>query len=155
MPGDWNKPTITDLYTDVLNQLDERLDDSATLFVSTSTNQPVGSMRYVRASNKFQEWNGTAWVDKVLSVAGGGTGGSTSGGAVAALGLGTMALQNANAIAVVGGTVSGLSTLSMSGAISFAADNAYAIGANAARPSTLYLRSGLVIPVGTDKFVTG
>ena len=155
MPGDWNKPTLTDLYTDVLNQLDERMDDSATMFVSTSTNQPVGSMRYVRASNKFQEWNGTTWVDKVLSVAGGGTGGATSGAAIAALGLGTMSLQNANAVAVTGGTASGLTALGLSGAITFASDNAFAIGTNAARASVIYLRSGLVVPVGTDKFVTG
>jgi hypothetical protein len=60
-------------------------------------------IQYVVASNKFQRWDGSTWVDLVLSVAGGGTGGTSS--------LGTMAFQAASGVAITGGTIIGLSYL--------------------------------------------
>lgn len=45
-----------------------------------------------------------------LPVANGGTGSTSASAARTALGLGTMATQNANAVAITGGTISGLST---------------------------------------------
>jgi len=50
-------------------------------------------------------WNGTA-----VAVGFGGTGGTTQATARTGLGLGTMSTQNANAVAITGGTVTGLPT---------------------------------------------
>ena len=41
----------------------------------------------------FKNGVGSAWVDKVVSIAGGGTGANTPSGIVASLGLGTMSVQ--------------------------------------------------------------
>lgn len=73
-------------------------------------------MRWNRANNQFEEWSGSAWSPKVLGIAGGGTGSNTVAGARGALGLGTMSVQNANAIAVTGGTLAGVT---LTGAIPF------------------------------------
>jgi hypothetical protein len=153
--ADWNKPVLTDLYTEVLTYLDARLDDSAQMFTTDPTNPPIGLMKFVRATGKFQEWDGAAWQDKPIGVAGGGTGSTTAAGARTGLGLGTMSSQNANAVAITGGSISGLTALGISGDITFAADGSSKIGTAALRPSILYLRNGLVLPVGVDKFVTG
>ena len=45
-----------------------------------------------------------------LAIADGGTGATTASGARTNLGLGTMATQNANAVAITGGTITGLSS---------------------------------------------
>jgi|SRR6478736_4353535 hypothetical protein len=152
--ADWGKPTITDLYTDVLDSLNFKDVDGATLFLNVPSNQPVGSIRYDRANNKFQEWNGTAWVDKIISVAGGGTGASSVSGAIAGLGLGTMATQNAVAVAITGGTITGISSLQVSGHITFDTDGTRNIGSAAVRPNVIYVRNALVIPVGANKWAT-
>lgn len=152
--ADWTKPTITDLYVDVLNYLAAKDSDSATLFVAASSNQPVGSIRYNRTTNVFQEWSGSAWVDKVVSIAGGGTGANTPSGIIASLGLGTMSIQNANAVNIIGGTIIGLGTFALSCDIAFQTDGNRNIGSDAARPNNVYIRNGLVIPVGTDKWVS-
>ena len=112
--ADFNQPTLTTLYTTVLSELKARDVDSISL-IETPTNPPTGAIRYNRALNKFQEWNGTAWVDKVISIAGGGTGASDPAGIRSGLGLGSMALQNSNAVAITGGVISGLSALTVSG----------------------------------------
>ncbi len=104
--ANWNNPTLASLYEDFLDELAARDVDAATLFVDAPTNQPEGSIRYVRASNKFQESLSSVWTDKLLSLAGGGTGAATASDARTNLGLGTMATQNANAVAITGGTIS-------------------------------------------------
>jgi len=152
--ADWSRPTITDLYTDVLAILASKDSDSATLFVATSSNQPVGAIRYNRSTNVFQEWSGTAWVDKLISIAGGGTGANTPSGIVASLGLGTMSLQNAPTVAITGGSIVGLGTLVLNCDLAFQIDGNKNIGSDAARPNTVYIRNGLVIPVGVDKWVS-
>jgi hypothetical protein len=50
-----------------------------------------------------------------LAIADGGTGASSAGAARGNLGLGTLATQNANAVAIGGGAVSGLSSLGVAG----------------------------------------
>jgi microcystin-dependent protein len=53
-------------------------------------NKPTGSIRWNRTTLKFQEWNGSAWVD--INVSGG-------------LTLGTMASQNSNNVFINGGNI--------------------------------------------------
>lgn len=76
------------------------------MFSVDPTNPIENFMRYNRSTNLFQEYLSAVWTDKVLAIAGGGTGAITSSAARTALGLGTMAVQNSNAIAVTGGTIS-------------------------------------------------
>lgn len=122
MSADWNEPELSTAYSDVLDELKDRDLDSATLFVSAPTNPVDGMMRYVRASNKFQEYLTGSWTDKVLSLAGGGTGGATASDARTNLGLGTIAVQNANNVNITGGSISGVtfggSSITISGDLS-------------------------------------
>jgi len=104
--ADWDTPTLVTTYTAFLDRLKERDVDCAKLDFSAATNIPVGTIQYVVASNKFQRWSGSAWVDLVLAGAGGGTGVTTS--------FGTMALQDAVAVAITGGTLAGITSLSSS-----------------------------------------
>jgi len=107
--ADWNKPTNSSLYqTEVLPNLKDRDIDTGSLFLNTPTNPVTGMIRYNRSTNNFQEWDGTTWVNRILSVAGGGTGSGTQAGAIAGLGLGTMASQNSNAVAITGGSMIGV-----------------------------------------------
>lgn len=50
-------------------------------------------------------WHGTP-----IAIANGGTGATSVAGAITSLGLGTMAIQNANAVAITGGAVTGMPT---------------------------------------------
>lgn len=59
-----NLPTLTSTYTNFLSELDGRLDDLAVGLdpaVTTVTNPPTNSIRWVAASNRWEKWNGTAW----------------------------------------------------------------------------------------------
>ena len=152
--ADWNTPTITSPYADVIDFLRARDVDAITLGLAAITNTPVGTIRYNRADNKFQEWTGAVWVDKVLSIAGGGTGGNTASGARLALGLGTISVQNAESVVITGGSITFLSSFSLATDLTFTTDGTRNIGTNGIRPSNIYVRNGLVIPVGSDKWVT-
>ena len=88
--ADWSLPTINTAANTTLDGLELRDVDTATMFVSTPTNQPTGSIRWNRASKVFQEWDGAVW--NTLDVSTG-------------LGLGTMATQNSNAVSISGGTI--------------------------------------------------
>src|SRR4051812_46961380 len=122
--ANWATPVITDLYTDVLTELNARDIDAGTMFLSSPTNQPIGSIRLLRSPVKLQEWDGALWNDKPIAIEGGGTAATTAVGARTALGIGTMGVQNSNAIAVTGGTLSGITSLDMSGNITFLTDQA-------------------------------
>ncbi len=63
--ADWNNPTLSSTKIDVLAILKTRDVDAISL-AESPTNPPTGAFKYLRASNKFQEWNGSAWVDKVI-----------------------------------------------------------------------------------------
>jgi hypothetical protein len=152
--ANWSNPVLTTLYTTFLTEVKARDDDAATMFTSAPTNPPTGAMKYVRASNSFEEWSGAAWVAKTLSVVGGGTGATTAAGARTNLGLGTMATQNNNAVSITGGTLAGISSFQMAGDITFDADGTRAIGTNAAQANKMYIKNGFKLPVGTDKYLT-
>ncbi len=117
--ADWSTPSTTSLKVDVLNNLKARDVDAISLSESI-TNPPTGAKRWVTASNKLQTWNGSAWVDLVLSIESGGTGGSSQSTARTALGLGTMSTQNSNAVSISGGAISGLSSIAGAGNATFA-----------------------------------
>lgn len=105
--SDWATPTLPTAYATFLSALTGRDVDAITLQVAAATNPPTGAFRYVRASDKFQEWDGAAYQDKILALVGGGTGSATAAGARTNLGLGDMAVQVSSAVAITGGTIAG------------------------------------------------
>lgn len=105
--SDFNLPDINELYVDVLDELKARDIDVAQLFLNAPTNPVTGMIRYVRASNKFQEYDGATWLDKVISLTGGGLGSTTAAGGRTSLGLGTIATQDANNVNITGGALGG------------------------------------------------
>ena len=101
MAANWNNPALASLYTDFLTQLKER--DVDTLTMTPGINLPVGAKRWNAPTNTFQNWDGAVWNNLVLGAAGGGTGVITPPPA-----LGTMAAQNSNAVAITGGSMTGV-----------------------------------------------
>ena len=142
--ADWAAPALTDTYVSFLASVKARDVDAATM-AESPTNPPTNYIRWNTALSKFQRWNGAAWVDLVLSAAGGGTGSGTP--------LGTMAFQNATAVAITGGTLDGV-TIQLGGHLTMDADQTRNIGSNGAKVKNAYIGTGLVIPVGVDKWVT-
>lgn len=114
--ADWTLPQLSDLKVDVLNMLKLRDVDAITL-AEDPIAKVTGSIRWWRAQSKFQSWNGTAWVDLVISHGGGGTGATNPGDILVGLGLGTMSTQNSNAVTITGGSISGLTALGVAGNI--------------------------------------
>jgi hypothetical protein len=98
------------------------------------TARSTDTLTVVRAQDgtTAQAWSAGAWMEArlpkvvlesfsqatagVVAVADGGTGATTASGARTNLGLGTIATQAANAVAITGGTISGLTTLGASAA---------------------------------------
>ena len=153
--ANWNNPTLTSNYaTEVLQQLAAKDTDAATMFVSAPTNQPEGSIKYNRSTNVFQESLSSVWTDKLIAVAGGGTGSSTASGARTALGLGTIATQASSAVAITGGTITGITSLTVAGNITPTTDAARDIGAAATQFRYGFFTTGFKLPVGTDKYIT-
>lgn len=109
--ADWNHPQLGDDYDDVLDiHIVGRDVDAITLQKSAPSNLPDGAMAYDRSTDLFKEWNlaGLAFVNRKLSVAGGGTGADNASQARTNLGLGTMAVQDSNSVSITGGSVSGI-----------------------------------------------
>lgn len=107
--ADWSLPTLATLYADFKTALTDRDVDALTLQKTAPSNLPDGAIKWNRGTTKFQEWSsgGGAFVDMVLSLAGGGTGGTSAATARTSLGLGTMAVQDASAVNISGGTLVG------------------------------------------------
>jgi len=64
--ADWNLPGLTDLYTNVLTYLKNRLNDVVTMLdstLATPTNLPTGAKRWNSTTNKWEKWTGSAWTD--------------------------------------------------------------------------------------------
>jgi sugar lactone lactonase YvrE len=72
-------------------------------------NTPNGSI-YVHQSNAFAQAGN---IVGTLAIAHGGTGGTTAADARTNLGLGTVATQNANAVAITGGSITGITDLAI------------------------------------------
>lgn len=104
--ADWTTPAITSNYVDVLAMLKDRDVDLAKMFDDvTASNIPTGAIKWLVTSSKLQKYNGVSWDDQVVSVAGGGTGAATPSAARTNLGLGTISTQNADAVAITGGSI--------------------------------------------------
>lgn len=150
--ADWTLPVNTTDYVDVLTYLKARDVDAGTLCYAAPTTPPTGMFKYVRADNKFQEWSGAAWVDKVLAVAGGGTGSATASGARTNLGLGTMAVQNDSSVSITGGSITGVTlaaSVITSGEVALARGGtgaSLALGA----AGTILQSNGAAVVFGTD-----
>lgn len=119
MPGgaNWNNPTTTRNYaTEVLPDIKTRDEDAITMLGGTApTNIPVGAMKYNRTTDELQEWDGATFNTVGLAMTSGGTGATDASGARTNLGIGSLGTQNSNAVTITGGTISGLSSLSVSG----------------------------------------
>lgn len=89
--ANWSLPTGSSEYSDFLTYMVALATDAATLFSSSPSNTPTGAVKYDRSNNKFQEWDGAAWVDLVISLEGGGTGATDASGVISELGLGALA----------------------------------------------------------------
>jgi len=118
MPENWSLPTNTSNYaTGVLQVINNKLVDAVSLFATDGSNIPNTAMKYDRVANKFQERLAGVWTDKVLALVGGGTGAATAVGARTNLGLGSLAIQNDNAVNITGGAISGLTSLGINGTV--------------------------------------
>lgn len=62
--SDWDNPTTSSLYTDLINEVKARDEDCARMFASgTLTNIPTNTVRWSSTSNKWELWNGSAWAN--------------------------------------------------------------------------------------------
>lgn len=147
--ADWNLPTLTDAYADFQDALKARDEDAASLGYGAITNPFTGQLRYVRASDKIQEWDGAAWQDKVLAIAGGGTGANSAANARTALGIGTIATQNANNVTITGGTIAGLGSLGVNGNLTLVGQLIVGSG-----PVTLTDASGKIPAISSTYFAS-
>jgi hypothetical protein len=128
MPENWSLPTTTSNYaTGVIQAINNKFIDCITLFRGgDGSNLPTNAIRYNGdLAGTFQRWNGSVWANMILAVAGGGTGSDNPAGIRTNLGLGTMAVQNANAVDITGGNAVGMGNIvanNINGAILSSAD---------------------------------
>jgi hypothetical protein len=147
MPENWLLPTVTSNYAaGVIQAINNKFIDTITLFRGgVGSNLPINAIRYNGdLAGTFQRWSGSIWNNMILDLAGGGTGADNPTLARTNLGLGTMAVQNSNAVSITGGTAV-LSTLQVTGLGSFGQlstpDGSQIAGINAAN-----IASGLINP---------
>lgn len=81
----------------------------------TEDTQADANTRLQIAAGGVVTISGSLVLGTALAVAQGGSGSTTAAGARTNFGLGTMATQNANAVAITAGTITGITTLTVSG----------------------------------------
>jgi len=106
--ANWNLPAITSGYLDFVTELNDKFVDAGTIGYGAPTNLPEHAIRFNRTINIFEEWVAGAWVSKIIGIAGGGTGATDPAAIRINLGLGSMSTQNSNAVAITGGSISGV-----------------------------------------------
>lgn len=67
---DFNTPTNTSAYTGVLTTLNAKIASVAKQLFTGDTNLPTSAMQYNRTNRVFEEWSGSAWVEKRVEPAG-------------------------------------------------------------------------------------
>lgn len=86
-------------------------------FNALAPSQASANGKYLKSDGTNTSWDAidisTSDVSGVLAVVNGGTGASTASGARTNLGLGDMAVQNANAVAITGGSITGITDLAV------------------------------------------
>jgi hypothetical protein len=61
--ANWNNPTLTSTYTDVLTELKNRDLSVAKMDYSADSNVPTDVVRYNTSDNSWERWNGSSWAD--------------------------------------------------------------------------------------------
>src|SRR5215471_9963364 len=149
--ANWANPLVTSQYDVFVQEAKDRDVDCATMFLNPPTGAPNGSIRFNRTNNCLEQFDGSAtWTPIVLAIASGGTGANTANGVRVALGLGSMSVQNSNAVSISAGVIAGLTQLTISCGLTFSADNSFDVGSYAAQARKGYFKTGFVLPVGVD-----
>jgi len=156
--ANWSNPTITTQYDVFVNEAKDRDVDAITLCLNAPVGGvPVGAIQMVRltpATYALHEYNGLGFALKYLAVSGGGTGTGDPATARGNLGIGTMGVQNSNAVSISGGTIMNLTAFTINCPIIFNTHAACDIGSNAAKARRVYIHEALVIPFGVDRYAT-
>ena len=63
--ADWNLPTLTSNYSDFLDYLKARDEDSAKMFDGVGSNLGIGFIRWNSGNKRFEKYDGTSWTDLV------------------------------------------------------------------------------------------
>jgi hypothetical protein len=60
--ANWSNPVLTSTYTNFVTEVKDRDVDLALQFDgTTSTNLPIGAIRWSSSANRWQKWSGSAW----------------------------------------------------------------------------------------------
>lgn len=77
--ADWSRPNLDSLEIDVLDEIKARDNSLALMFYQeVDTNKPVNAIQYRWDQGVFKRWDGSSWVNTLISIQGGGTGASTA-----------------------------------------------------------------------------
>jgi hypothetical protein len=99
--ANWSNPGLASTYTNFLNDLKARDEDLAKQFDGqTTSNLPVGTIRWSSSINRWQKWSGTAWDPLTTTYALTGlstTGNAAIGGTLSVTGVSQLAAGTAAA----------------------------------------------------------
>lgn len=120
--ADWNQPTNASAYTGVLSTLNEKVANTAKMDFTGDTNVPTGAIRHDGATNRFQEWNGSSWVDLTVNFGGNIGIGENAPGARLQINTGAAATKGAILRAFTSQTANLLETHDSTGVVLLAID---------------------------------